>query len=82
MSLANTSGAGRFSESLKRFIPQPENIEAQLVALDQFVIRERFESLGLLALVALATAQSELEVSGFPIRAEDVVVAFDHRYFT
>jgi hypothetical protein len=32
--------------------------------------------------VAEATAQSEIEVNGFPIRAEDVVVAFDHRFFT
>jgi hypothetical protein len=32
--------------------------------------------------VARATAQSEIEVNGFPIRAEDVVVAFDHRFFT
>jgi len=82
MSLANTSGAGRFSESLKRFIPQPENIEAQLVALDQFVIRERFELLSLLAFVARATAQAVIETNGFPIRAADVVVAFDHRFFT
>jgi hypothetical protein len=32
--------------------------------------------------VARATAQSEIETSGFPIRAADVVVAFDHRFFT
>ena len=32
--------------------------------------------------VARATAQSELETNGFPIRAEDVCVAFDHRFFT
>jgi predicted transposase len=28
-----------------------------------------------------ATAQSEIEVNGFPIRAADVCVAFDHRFF-
>lgn len=32
--------------------------------------------------VAEATAQAEIETSGFPIRAADVCVAFDHRYFT
>lgn len=32
--------------------------------------------------VARATAQHEIETNGFPIRAEDVVVAFDHRFFT
>src|SRR5262245_5090299 len=31
--------------------------------------------------VARATAQSEIETSGFPIRAADVSVAFDHRFF-
>jgi len=29
-----------------------------------------------------ATAAAEIETAGFPIRAADVVVAFDHRYFT
>lgn len=29
-----------------------------------------------------AIAEAELETSGFPIRAEDVCVAFDHRFFT
>ena len=32
--------------------------------------------------VARATAQAEIETSGFLIRAADVVVAFDHRFFT
>jgi len=32
--------------------------------------------------VAKATAQAELEINGFPIRAADVIVAFDHRFFT
>src|SRR5262245_40841039 len=32
--------------------------------------------------VARATAQSEIETAGFPIRAADVCVAFDHRFFT
>ena len=32
--------------------------------------------------VAEATARAEIEMSGFPIRAADVVVAFDHRFFT
>src|SRR5262245_41409864 len=31
--------------------------------------------------VARATAQVEIETSGFPIRAADVVVAFDQRFF-
>jgi len=32
--------------------------------------------------VAEATARAEIEVNGFPIRVEDVVVAYDHRFFT
>jgi|SRR5215470_14755252 len=31
--------------------------------------------------IAEATALAELEVNGFPIRAEDVCVAFDLRFF-
>jgi len=29
-----------------------------------------------------ATAAAEIETASFPIRAADVVVAFDHRFFT
>ena len=32
--------------------------------------------------VMYSTAQAEIETNGFPIRAADVVVAFDHRFFS
>ena len=70
ISWASTSGSGRFLRIFQGFILQPEDIQADLVALHDFIVTENTEALGFHPLVTVLQVEAldEIRKVRFPHR--------------
>jgi hypothetical protein len=68
-----TSGSGRFAESFKAVIFQPEDVEANLVALDQIFIAKNVKAVRLFASMTIRRVVARPEHGTLALMASGLV---------